>query len=247
MNFFLFKRKTKEEKELSDTLSKIIGFKVKNLELFKIALRHSSAGITHLGKIYNNERLEFIGDAILSAVVSDILYIEFPKANEGKLSILRSAIVNRKSLNKIAEDLHLDDLLVFRNTGNSPMKNIAGNSFEALIGAIYFDRGYKYCKRFITAIISEHFDLKNLIKQSSDFKSKLLQFMQKYKLEISFYTFENCELNEKVHHFCCEICLNNLFLSEGKGWSKKEAEQKASYSALDVLKKNIFIDYKENQ
>ncbi|MDD3859854.1 MAG: ribonuclease III [Bacteroidales bacterium] len=240
MNFFLFKRKTKEEKELSDNLRKITGFKIINLELFKIALRHSSAGITLQGKIYNNERLEFIGDAILSAVVSDILYVEFPKANEGKLSILRSTIVNRKSLNKIAEDLHLDDLIVFRNTGNTPMKNIAGNSFEALIGAIYFDRGYKYCKRFVTAIVTEHFDLKNLIKQSTDYKSKLLQFMQKYKLDISFDTFENCELNEKVHHFCCEICLNSLFLSEGKGWSKKEAEQKASYSALDVLKKNIY-------
>lgn len=239
MNFFLFKRKTKEEKELSNNLRKIIGFKVVNLELFNIALRHSSAGIVHQGKIYNNERLEFIGDAILSAVVSDILYIEFPKANEGKLSILRSEIVNRKSLNKIAVALHLEDLIVFRNTGNTPMKNLAGNSFEALIGALYFDKGYKYCRIFITRIISEHFNLKNLLKQNTDFKSNLLQLIQKYKLDITFNTFENCEMNEKIPHFNCEICLNNLFLAEGKAWSKKEAEQKASFSALNVLKKNI--------
>ncbi|HOZ30879.1 MAG TPA: ribonuclease III domain-containing protein, partial [Bacteroidales bacterium] len=202
MNIFLFKRKTKEEKELSDILKKITGFRIKNLELFKTALRHSSAAILHNGKLYNNERLEFVGDSILNAIVSDILYIEFPKASEGKLSVLRSLIVNRQSLNKIAEDLHLDDLVIYRNTGNSPMKNLAGNSFEALLGALYFDRGYKSCKTFIKGIISKHFDLRNLLKQTKDYKSKLLQFMQKYKLDIVFNTYENCESNEKNIHFC---------------------------------------------
>jgi len=242
MIFFLFKRKTGQDRILSRNIKKITGFRISNLELYKTALRHSSAGIVFEGRICNNERLEFVGDSILNAVVSDILYEKFPKANEGKLSVLRSAIVNRKTINKIAEDLKLDEMIIYRNTSNSPMKNIAGNTFEALVGALYFDKGYNCCKLFINKIIAKNFKLDDLTKQTMDYKSKLLQFMQKYKLDISFNTFENCESNEKNFHFSCEICLNNQFLSEGKAWSKKEAEQKASYDALKVLKKHFYCD-----
>ena len=133
MIFFLFKRKTGQDRILSRNIKKITGFRISNLELYKTALRHSSAGIVFEGRICNNERLEFVGDSILNAVVSDILYEKFPKANEGKLSVLRSAIVNRKTINKIAEDLKLDEMIIYRNTSNSPMKNIAGNTFEALV------------------------------------------------------------------------------------------------------------------
>lgn len=126
--------------------------------------------------------------------------------------------------------------MIYKNSAGLSMKNMAGNSFEALAGAVYFDRGYKFCKRFIIKIVEDHFDLTNLMKQNSDFKSKLLQLMQKFRLNISFNTFENCESNEKVHHFQSEICLNERYLSEGKGWSKKEAEQKASMIALKKLK-----------
>lgn len=236
MRFFLLKRISREDKNLIYSLKTILGFKPHNLELYETALRHSSAGIKRDGEIYNNERLEFVGDSILSAVVSDVLYSKFPKANEGKLSILRSSIVNRKSLNEIALELKIDDIIVFRNSAKSSMKNMAGNSLEALTGAVYFDRGYKYCKIFILKIINQYFDLNTLMKENADYKSKLLQLMQKHKLDIAFNTFENCEANEKIHHFSCEICLNNAYLAEGKGWSKKEAEQKASFEALKKLK-----------
>lgn len=236
MKFFLFKARSREDKNLSNSLKTILGFRPHNLELYKNALRHSSAGVLRSGEVYNNERLEFIGDSIISAVVSDILYLRFPRANEGKLSILRSTIVNRRSLNEIAADLKIDSLMTYRNSAKSSMKNMAGNSFEALTGAVYYDRGYKYCRIFIDKILSAHFDLNNLMKQNSDYKSKLLQIMQKHKLDISINTFENCESNEKVHHFHCEICFNDLYLAEGKGWSKKEAEQKASQIAIRKLK-----------
>ncbi len=236
MNFFLFKAKSQEDKILSKKLKSILGFKPHNLEFYKNALRHSSAGVLRSGEIYNNERLEFIGDSIISSVVSDILYIKFPRANEGTLSILRSSIVNRKSLNEIAAILKIDSLMVFRNSAKASMKNMGGNSFEALNGAVYYDRGYKYCQLFISKILNEHFDLNKLLNQNSDFKSKLLQIMQKYKLDISINTFENCEANEKIQHFYCEICFKNLYLAEGKGWSKKEAEQNASEFAIKKLK-----------
>ncbi len=238
MIFFLLKRKSRDDKNLIASLKLILGFKPHNLNLYKTALRHSSAGIRRDGEIYNNERLEFIGDSIISAVVSDVLYTKFPKANEGNLSILRSSIVNRKSLNEIAIELKIDDIIVFRNSAKSSMKNMAGNSLEALTGAVYFDRGYKYCKLFILKIINQYFDLNNLMKQNADHKSRLLQLLQKHKLDITINTFENCEVNEKIHHFYCEICLDNLYLAEGKGWSKKEAEQNASFEALKKLKEN---------
>jgi ribonuclease-3 len=236
MKFFLFRKISQEDKDLAKNLTIILGFKPKNLDFYKNALRHSSAGVMASGEIYNNERLEFIGDSIIGAVVSDILYRSFPRANEGKLSILRSTIVNRKSLNEIASTIKIDKLIVYKNSSGLSMKNMAGNSLEALAGAVYFDRGYKYCQRFISKIVNENFDLANLMKQNSDYKSKLLQLMQKFRLDLIFNTFENCEANEKVHHFQCEICLDGKYLSEGKGWSKKEAEQKASSVALKKLK-----------
>jgi len=244
MRFFLLKGKSRDDKKLIKSLKVILGFKPHNLSLYKNALRHSSAGYVASGEIYNNERLEFIGDSIISAVVSDLLYCKFPKANEGKLSILRSTIVNRKSLNEIAAELKIDNLMIFRNSSRSTMKNMAGNSLEALTGAVYYDRGYKFCQKFILKIVSDNFDLTNLMKQNSDFKSKLLQLMQKFKLDISINTYENCEANEKTHHFYCEICLDDKYVAEGKGWSKKEAEQNASQKALRKLKSYDFSNLK---
>jgi ribonuclease-3 len=241
MSFFLFKKRNPEDKELIVILAKIFGFKPNNLSIYKEALRHSSASSIKINGYYSNERLEFIGDAILGAITSDILYKKFPKANEGHLSVLRSTIINRKSLNNIAMDLNLSKLITFRQVSqHKAMKNIGGNSFEALVGAIYYDKGYNYCIKFIQKIIDVYFDLDNLIKQNTDFKSKLLQHSQKNKLGLKINTFENVEANEKNQHFLSEIFIDNLFISEGKGWTKKDAEQIASRKALDVIKKNNF-------
>jgi ribonuclease-3 len=234
--FFLIKRKSYQEKNLSKKLIKIIGFKPKNIDLYKMALRHSSASRHNNGELYNNERLEFVGDAILGAIISDTLYEKFPRANEGKLSVLKSTIINRNILNSIALDLKINELIISRNVSSSqPVKNIGGDSFEALIGAIYYDRGYQYCKKFIDKIVNVYFDLNNLMQQNTDFKSKLLQIVQKNKLNLIIDTFENVEENEKNQHFLSEIFLDDSFISEGKGWTKKEAEQIASKEALKIL------------
>lgn len=240
MKFFLFRKKTQEDKNLSKKLKVILGFKPRDINLYKIALRHASAGIVNNGKIYNNERLEFVGDAIISAVISDILYRKYPKANEGKLSILRSTIVNRKELNRVACALNINQLLVYKKTMESSMKNMGGNSFEAIVGAVYFDRGYKYCVLFMDKIISSFFDINNIMKKNADYKSRLLQFVQKHKINLIISTAENVEGNERTQHFLSEVCLDGVFLAEGKGWSKKEAEQIASKNALKKLKSYKF-------
>ncbi len=236
--FFFLKKTGKEDKILFNKLKKIIGFKPNSLFYYKQALRHASAVVKDSERSSNNERLEFVGDAIISAIVSDILFSYFPKANEGKLSILRSTIVNRKALNQIAHDLEITELMEYRQSPVNIMKNMGGNTFEALVGAIYFDRGYNSCIKFINAIINDFFDLDNLIKQNPDYKSKLLQYIQKHKLELLIDTFENAEVNEKNQHFVCEVCVDNVFVASGKGWSKKDAEQNASGNTLQKI--NIY-------
>ncbi len=237
MRFFLFRKLCCKDRALSKELKKIIGFKPNNLFYYKQALRHASSVGKDSDGIMNNERLEFVGDAIMGAIVSDILFKFYPNANEGKLSILRSTIVNRKSLNNIASDLKIPELIEYKQSPQNKMKNMGGNSFEALVGAIYYDYGYSKCIKFIENIIENYFDLKNLIKQNTDYKSKLMQFVQKNKLELIIDTVENIERNERNHHFICEICIDNKYLASGKGWSKKEAEQQASGNVLGLIEK----------
>lgn len=236
--FSFFGKKSESDKLLQKKLIQILGFKPRDLFYYKQALRHASAVGKNNNRNSNNERLEFVGDAIMNAIISDILFVYFPKADEGKLSILRSTIVNRKTLNKIASDLDIPGLMEYRTSTQNVMKNMGGNSFEAIVGAIFYDRGYSYCGKFLKSIVDKHFDLSNLITQNTDYKSRLLQHIQKCKLDLLIDTFENVELNEKNQHFICEICINSQYVASGKGWSKKEAEQIASKNALKKIKCN---------
>lgn len=234
MKFFIFgKKKLHKDQIFKKKLIEILGFKTHNIHLYKEALRHSSAKKIKKDVYYNNERLEFVGDSILSAIVSDILYKKFPDAKEGELTIYRSMLISRKSLNNIANKMLLNKVITHQN--NIPyiaMKNIGGNTFEALIGAIYYDKGYKFCTKYIMKVINSNFDLNNLKEQNTDYKSKLLQLAQKSKAVLFIETFENIEYNEKTQHFLSEIVWNKQFLSQGKGWTKKEAEQLAAKRAL---------------
>ncbi|MDD2385188.1 MAG: ribonuclease III [Bacteroidales bacterium] len=240
--FCPFSKKSEADKILVKNLISILGFKPKNLFFYKQALRHASAIGCENNRQSSNERLEFVGDAIISAIVSNILFNHFPKADEGRLSILRSTIVNRKTLNQLADELKIHELMKYKSSSLNVMKNMGGNSFEAIVGAIYYDRGYKYCIKFIENIIKQYFNLNTLIKQNTDYKSRLLQYVQKYKFDLLIDTYENVEQNEKNQHFVTEICINNNYIASGKGWSKKEAEQIASKNVL----KEIKTDNKEN-
>ncbi|MCF0207548.1 MAG: ribonuclease III [Bacteroidales bacterium] len=232
---FLFKKKNPKDEKLKKKLESILGFKPKNLLLYKMALRHSSANLKRSEIHYNNERLEFLGDSVLSMYTSVLLYDKFPTAPEGTLSVLRSTLVSRKSLNRIASDLQLIKLMQFKDNKNNEVKNIIGNSFEALVGAIYFDRGDKVCEKFIRDIFARYYDIDNLMAQNEDYKSRLLQCSQKEKFCLEFDTFESMEGRDKKYHFVTEICIEGRFVAMGKGWSKKDAEQAASLKALEYL------------
>jgi len=218
----------------------LLGFYPRNALIYQTAFTHSSRSISDAeGKQTNNERLEFIGDAILDAVVADILYVKFPDVDEGKLTLMRSQIVKRKSLDNLALKTGVADFVVFRNDAERNPGHIAGNAFEALIGAIYYDRGYKYCKKFITKVISEHLNLDHITEENEDYKSLLLNEAQRRKWDIVFDTVESIEESERELHFCCAVIVSGVFITEGKAWTKKEAEQQAAGIALNkLIKKN---------
>ncbi len=235
LNLFFFRKKSKADKILSKKLTNILGFKPHKLHFYKIALIHSSATVNK-SKTHgiNNERLEFVGDAVINMVVSDLLYKIKPDYDEGNLTIIRSQIVSRKNLNKIAQKLILSKLLICKNTNPENSNNILGNALEALFGAIYFDRGYKYCKIFAEKILLSKKELSKSYNSIQSYKSRIIDFAQKNKIEICFNTFECCESNEKEHHFICELLLNNNYLVSGKAWSKKQAEQNCAKKALSL-------------
>ncbi len=237
---FLFRslKLHQKDKTLYFKLIQILGFRPKSLYYYKQAFRHSSIYKSSNKVLQNNERLEFIGDAIISSVVSDILFNYFPKANEGQLTIVRAQIVNRKSLNKIAKKIKIVELLEYDRSTLGNSNNLNGNAFEAIVGAIYYDRGYKYCVKFLNKVLVKYFDLDKIIANNTNFKSELLDFVQKHKQTYLFETVENIEKNEKKQHFITEICINNRYITSGKGWSKKEAEQEACQKALNIISNN---------
>lgn len=232
---FLFKKKNPQDEKLREQLKNILGFNPKNILYYKMALRHSSANKKQKDIKYNNERLEFLGDSVISLVSSVMLYQRFPKAPEGVLSVLRSTLVSRKSLNRIASDMGLKKLMLYKESKNNEIKNITGNSLEALVGAIYFDKGYKVCDKFVVEMFERYYDIDNLMKQNDDYKSRLLQCSQKEKFDLIIDTYESMEGCERQYHFVTEICIDGKFVASGKGWSKKDAEQVASYEALKVI------------
>lgn len=219
----------------------LLGFNPRNIDLYKLAFCHSSLSLTDsAGNPLNNERLEFVGDAVLDAVVADLLYSKFPNENEGRLSLMRSNLVSRKSLDKLSQDAGIADFVITR-INKTQNQHLAGNAFEALIGAIYYDRGYYKCRKFINKIIESYINYDNIKLVEEDYKSLIFHYSQKMKWELVFETFEAIEANEKQYHFVSQISIDNQFIAQGKAWSKKEAEQNASQKAICELKNRKMI------
>lgn len=226
---------TVQQKEPYLLFHRILGFYPVKLELYQQALRHKSLSVrTNDGLMINNERLEYLGDAVLNVIVADILFKQFPAANEEFLTKTRSKIVQRQSLNKIALELGLQSLILSSAVASPDTHlSIYGNALEALIGAIYLDQGYRRCKRFLEKkILERYIDLNGVVSTEENFKSALLEWSQQEKVTAEFLMTELGRSSAKGPRFKAVACINGIPFGQGEGLSKKEAQQKASKEAL---------------
>lgn len=226
----------KQDKKSYLVFYKMLGFLPRDITYYKEATIHKSKKVYHKGHLINNERLEFLGDAVLDAIVADIAFNHFKNKEEGYLTNIRAKIVNREILNKIACKIGLDKLVRRENQQIMHSNSIFGNAFEALIGAIYMDQGYDKCKTFfMDKIFRVHIYPENLLEKEVNFKSHLLEWCQKNKLELSFKTI-NQTRDETVPLFISEVVISGICCNKGQGHSKKESHQKAAQATLNKLK-----------
>ena len=230
----------RKDKDFHAALYRILGFYPKNVELYRIAFAHKSHEYRNSkGRSLNNERLEFLGDAVLDSVVADILFHHFERKREGFLTATRSKIVQRESLNRLAKELGLDHLLQSTAKQNAHNSYLGGNAFEALVGAIYLDRGYKYCQYFVRKrIIGKLMDLDATAHKEVNFKSKLLEWSQKNKIRNEFRMSGACEGNSPTPTFECTVFIEGIRAGSGTGYSKKESQQNAARDALTHLRRD---------
>ncbi len=217
-------------------LKRLLGFTPRDTALYQAALTHRSASTkSPAGRTVNNERLEFLGDAVLEAVVTDFLFSTYPTHNEGFLTRMRSRLVSRDALDSLAEKIGLPGLLVSSGSMNDTPRHLSGNALEALIGAVYLDRGYGFTRRFvIRTLILRHIDLDTLYNTESDFKSRLIEWCQKSRRSISFDT----EMEGGSHNrprFVSRVIIDGMEIGAGRGHSKKEAEQNGALTVLKVM------------
>lgn len=221
-------------------LNKILGFKPKAKELYVKAFTHRSMNIKDAkGNPINYERLEFVGDAMLSAVIACYLFEKVPHGDEGYLTKMRSKVVSREHLNELGKDLELINLVESRIPKSNFGDNIHGNLFEALVGAIYLDRGYNFCEKFIyTRVIEPYVDIETLEGKVISYKSLLIEWCQKEKNTFSYNVYEDTGKDE-LKHFSVKLSINDKVVSKARATSKKKAEEKASKRAFFALQNKI--------
>jgi len=234
-----------KDKELYSSLYSIIGFYPHNIELYKLALMHKSIAKRNAkGKPVNNERLEFLGDAILDAIVGDIVYRHFEGKREGFLTNTRSKIVQRDTLNKLAKEMGVTQLIMSSGHSSSHNSYMGGNAFEALVGAIYLDQGYNACMRFMQKkILSQLINIDKVAYKEVNFKSKLIEWSQKNRVNVDFTMLDESKDKNGSPVFNHKIMIEGLEGCEGTGFSKKESQQLAAKLTLERLRKEPqFID-----
>lgn len=235
----------RKDKEPYLCFYKMLGFYPRNIEIYQQALLHKSSSIkAGKGRLLNNERLEFLGDAILDAIVADIVYKKFEGKREGFLTNTRSKIVQRETLNRVAVEIGLDKLIKYTTRQSSHNSYMCGNAFEALIGAIYLDRGYRACKKFVEErIINQYLNLEKISRKEVNFKSKLIEWSQKNKFCVEFNLIEQSLDSDQNPIFETQITVENIPAGTGKGYSKKESQQEAAHATLTKIKGDPqFID-----
>lgn len=221
----------------------ILGFFPRDIRIYEQALLHKSSSVrSEKGRPLNNERLEFLGDAILDAIIGDVVYKRFEGKREGFLTNTRSKIVQRETLNKLAVEIGLDKLIKYSTRSSSHNSYMYGNAFEAFIGAIYLDQGYERCKRFMEQrIIDRYIDLDKISRKEVNFKSKLIEWSQKSKMEVSFELIEQFLDSDSNPVFQTEVRIEGLPAGTGTGYSKKESQQNAAQMAIKKVKDQEFM------
>ena len=221
-------------------IKRLIGFKPKDIVYYKTAFTHRSLNtINEKGHAVNYERLEFLGDAMLSAIIANHLYLEVPSGDEGYLTKMRSKIVSRQHLNELGNTLNLLDLIDSKIPKTQFGQNIHGNLFESLVGAIYLDRGYKYCEKFIyKTVIIPYVDIPKLEGKVISYKSLLIEWCQKEKKNFNYDVYDDTG-NDDVRHFAVKLIVEGKVIAKARATSKKKAEEKASKRAFFVFQKEI--------
>ena len=225
------------KKKIHKDLAILLGYCPRKWAIYELAFIHRSATVLlGNGTSVNNERLEFLGDAVLDAVIAEFLFNRFPDKDEGFLSKMRSKIVKRKQLNYLAQKIGVNRLVVSNSINFRGGKHISGNAFEALVGAVYLDKGYNKTRDFITQkILDSHIDLLELEHKETDYKSRIIEWAQKNRVEISFESQEEYNHSGRSPYFIARVLLSYQLMGEGRGSSKKEAEQNASEHAYSVV------------
>ena len=220
---------------------KVLGFYPDKIDYYQLAVRHKSVSIlTEDGHNLSNERLEFLGDAVLNSVVTDILYHRYENQREGFLTNTRSKIVKRDSLNQLALEIGLDKMIkVTKYVNTHTNNNIYGNALEALMGAIYLDYGYKKCKKFVEQrLIRTFIDLDMVAENEVNFKSKLIEWCQKNRLEPEFILIDELLSKSNKHLFQTRLVIKGKTICEASGASKKESQQLVSQIACKQIESN---------
>lgn len=234
MGFNFSSKKQKESKNLKLYLKNSFGFSPKKIELYQQAFTHKSAANDKLIR-EDNERLEFLGDAVLSAIIAEYLYKKYPLASEGFLTELRSRILNRNQLNKLSRKIGIDVFINSNEQDFNICESLLGNALEAFIGALYLDRGYKLTKKiFIEKIINNYINIDLLASIDSNYKGKILAWSQKVKNKIEYKVTKEILFNKRKQYIV-QLFVNGQFIAEGYDYNIKGAEQNAAMLACEKL------------
>ncbi len=236
----IIKPQDEDDEVFYGELKQLLGFKPKNLDYYKTAFIHRSVKVLDAkGNRVNYERLEFLGDAMLGSIVAAFLFKMVPDGNEGYLTQMRSKIVSRSHLNALGKDLDLIRFVKSTISRNRMGPNIYGNIFEALIGAVYLDRGYVYCEKFIDKrVIDNYVDIPALENKITSYKGIIIEWCQKTKKALKFDTYEDSG-NEAVRHYSVKLSIDGQVISKGRATAKKKAEEIASRRVYFIYQEEI--------
>jgi ribonuclease III len=232
----ILKGKSEADQKLVAAIRNIAGFTPSNLELYRLATLHSSiARPNGNGVKDSNERLEYLGDAILGAAVADYLFKKFPYKDEGFLTEIRSRIVNREALNLLARKIGVGTIVQFDNKNLHLQQVILGNTLEAIVGAVYLDKGYLRCRKFvIDKLVVPYYDIEEVVNSNSNHKSKLIEWSQREGKNVRFEIVEVKKAKNRKE-FTAQVMLDNEAKGTGYGNNKKKAEQDAAFKTLEML------------